>query len=130
MASRMGISVNDHHANVKLNFKSKSVFIKKLQETERRNLALHHRASHERLKRVVLDSAERVMNIVTVADVKTQPKNQIIDGARTWLNEALTNHEEIMVSFLSHFFISSGPFLKNDISNFFCLSPCTERHAG
>jgi len=71
-----------------------------LHEDERRVMVLHHRASHERFRDQVLGSAERLMNICTVDIDKTHTKGQISEGAKTWWNDTMLQHEQMLEDLL------------------------------
>jgi hypothetical protein len=65
----------------------------------RRRLAMHHRASHERLKSAVISSGERMMNLIT-CNIASSPynKNQFIDFVTCTLSQELDRHRETLVS--------------------------------
>jgi hypothetical protein len=74
--------------------------------TERRQLAMHHRASHERLRNDVVSSIERIMNISTSRNESMSfTKAQLIDYARKTVGESLEHHQEVLVSYLRHLFL-------------------------
>lgn len=65
----------------------------------RRQLAMHHRASHERFRSAVISSAERIMNIVTSQnDIMNYNKSQLIEYARQTMMETAEHHKEVLVS--------------------------------
>lgn len=65
----------------------------------RRQLAMHHRASHERFRNTVISSAERIMNIVTTQNnTMSYSKNRLLDYANQTMVHSIENHKEILVS--------------------------------
>jgi len=63
----------------------------------RRRLAMHHRASHERLKSAVISSGERMMNLVTCNIASsTYNKNQFIEYVSCALSQELDQHRETL----------------------------------
>jgi len=62
----------------------------------RREMALNHRASHERLRNAVFASADRVMNIALSCDESSKSKGQILDEAKTTLATELQDYKETL----------------------------------
>jgi len=71
--------------------------ILKAHDTARRKMALHHRASHKRLRNEVLRSVERTMNIFRSKDFdQSNSESKILEGAKGWLENTLNNQEEAL----------------------------------
>jgi len=65
----------------------------------RRQLAVHHRASHERLRSMVISSADRIMNVASSqSDTMNYTKSELIEFARQTITETICNHQEALVS--------------------------------
>lgn len=86
---------NKFKSKNKINYKTQ-VF-DELHEDERRVMVMHHRASHERFRDQVLGSAEQLMNICTVDVNKVHTRGQISEGAKTWWNDTMLQHEQMLV---------------------------------
>lgn len=79
--------------------------LRKTHHFERRQMAIHHRASHERLRNMILSSSDRIMNIVSGEFEDTNmTKSQIIEYVKQKLSESLSSHKETLVSaiYVSH----------------------------
>ncbi len=60
---------------------------------------MHHRASHERLRDMVLSTSDRVMNIMTSGKMKPNfSKKQVIEFTKQKLNEGLSHIRQALVS--------------------------------
>jgi len=74
----------------------------------RRALAMHHRASHERLRSAIISSGERTMNIISCYDGSTtHVKSQLTEVAREEMTKEMLHHRETLVSPFHFFCISA-----------------------
>ena len=74
----------------------------------RRALAIHHRASHERLRSAIISSGERAMNIISCYDGSTtHVKSQLTEVAREEMTKEMLHHRETLVSPFHFFCISA-----------------------
>lgn len=83
----------------------------------RRQLAMQHRACHERFRNTVISSGERIMNIVTSEEnVMAYNKNQLIEFTRNKIIESTIHHTNVLVSNKSkrHPFSTSSSQLQNN----------------
>lgn len=63
----------------------------------RRQLAMQHRACHERFRNTVISSGERIMNIVTSEEnVMAYSKNQLIEFTRNKIIESTIHHTNVL----------------------------------
>jgi len=84
-----------------------STNIKQSHFEARRALAMHHRASHERLRSAIVSSGERIMNTISGYDGSTSShtKSQLTEVASEEMTKEMLFHRETLVSpFISHLF--------------------------
>lgn len=70
------------------------------QDNARVKMAIHHRASHERLRDAIFASTDRVMNIVSAKDeIQGMTKREVLNYAHFSLDKELNDYKETLVSF-------------------------------
>ncbi len=109
VASRMGTEENGSNAKSSSSSGKPSFDTNTTKESQknlarehfsaRRQMAMHHRASHERLRDMVLSTSDRVMNIMTSGKMKPNfSRKQVIEFAKLKLNEGLGHIRQALVS--------------------------------
>ena len=63
---------------------------------ERRQLAAKHRAEHELIRKKVLHSIRYVLSTWDIELMSNNPHAAIVESARTWFNDALECHQEML----------------------------------
>ena len=88
---------------------------------ERRQLAMHHRVSHERLKNAILSSSERIMNAAYYTDhSKSSSKTQLTDFLRQKIMDNMENHQVALVCIWSLTFDITCPVrILNNLNAYF-----------
>lgn len=90
---RLSSAFFDDTSNQQNYTEKKEIF--QVHDAVRRKMALHHRASHERLRNEILRSVERVVNIFTPENI-AQTNAKVIEGAKLWIDDTLQNYEEAL----------------------------------
>ena len=70
-----------------------------MQDNARVKMAIHHRASHERLRDAIFASADRIMNLVAAKDeIQDMTTKDVITYANLSLEKELDIYKETLVS--------------------------------